>query len=196
MKNELKKGDRNFISKEMLMLVNYICIDKKLISFGENVVMDQKCIFDGAGKVEIGNNVVLGYPLAPHFHGFYELIQARSKYSKITIGNETIFSNDITIIANEEIWIGTKCLIGDRVTMIDHDAHEINPLTRRNSAGSSKPIIIGNNVWIGSLVTILKGVSIGNNSIVAANSVVTKDVPDNVIVAGNPAKVIRMIIPN
>lgn len=173
--------------------MNYVCRDQKLISIGENVVINQKCVFDGEGKIEIGDNVMLGYPLSPHFHGFYELIQARPKNSKISIGNGTVFSNDITISANEEIKIGVRCLIGDRVTIMDHDGHEINPLTRCNSVGGSKPVIIGNNVWIGSLVTILKGVSIGNNSIVGANSVVTKDVPENFIVAGNPARIVRSI---
>ena len=172
---------------------NYVCSDQNLMSIGENVAFDQQCIFDGAGKVEIGDNVVFGYPLSPHFYGFYELIQARSKHAIVSIGSGTIFSNDVTIIAHQEVRIGIKCLIGDRVTMLDHDAHEVNPVTRLNSAGCSKPIRIGNNVWLGSLVTILKGVSIGNNSIVGANSVVTKDVPADVIVAGNPAKFVRSI---
>lgn len=135
----------------------------------------------------------MGYPLAPHFYGFHELVQARTKDSKIKIGDNTILSNDIVLVAVKSIEIGENCLIGDRLTIYDCDGHEINPLFRNNSVGKISPVFIGDNVWIGSMVTILKGVSIGNNSIVAANSVVAHDVPNNSIVAGNPAKVVKEI---
>lgn len=167
--------------------------NKDLVQLGDNNVFRQKCIFDGDGIVKIGDNVTFGYELSPHFYGFYILIQARNRNSIISIGNNTIFSNDITIIAQSEISIGERCLIGDRLTILDGDSHEINPSTRMRSAGISAPVRIGNNVWIGSVVTILKGVTIGDNSVVAANSVVTKDVPANTVVAGNPAIIVRLI---
>lgn len=167
--------------------------NKELVHFGNNIVFNQKCIFDGDGIVKIGNNVALGYELSPHFYDSYILIQARGKNSVISIGNYTLFSNDITIIAQNEIKIGDRCLIGDRLTIYDSDSHEINPNTRMRSSGNIAPVNIGNNVWIGSIVTILKGVTIGDNSVIAANSVVTKDVPSNTVVAGNPATVIRTI---
>ena len=69
----------------------------------------------------------------------------------------------------------------------DYDGHYIEDVAYR----TAKPVIIGDNVWIGYRAMILKGVTIGDNSVVAANSVVTKDVPSNSIVAGNPAKIIR-----
>lgn len=167
--------------------------NKDLINLGINVIFNQRCIFDGDGVVEIGNNVMLGCQLAPHFYDSYILIQARDKNSKISIGNDTILNNDIAIIAQCRIIIGEKCLIGDRTNIYDSDFHEIDPSTRRISSGKTVPINIGNNVWIGSLVTILKGVNIGDNSVIAANSVVTKDVPANTIVAGNPATIVRTI---
>ncbi|WP_315079978.1 DapH/DapD/GlmU-related protein [uncultured Clostridium sp.] len=173
--------------------MEYICRNKDLVYLGENTMFNQKCIFDGDGIVKIGDNVTLGYELSPHFYGFYILIQARGKNSIISIGNNTIFSNDITIIAQRQIKIGERCLIGDRLTMYDNDSHEIDPSTRTRSYGKAAPINIGNNVWIGSVVTILKGVNIGDNSVIAANSVVTNDVPANTIVAGNPATIVRAI---
>ena len=81
-------------------------------------------------------------------------------------------------------------MIGPNVTIVTVN-HDINPKTRINA--SAKPVKIGKNVWIGADCTILPGVIIGENSIIGAGSVVTKNIPNNVIVAGNPAKLIREI---
>ncbi|MHC1682481.1 MAG: DapH/DapD/GlmU-related protein [Clostridiaceae bacterium] len=170
---------------------NYISTNEQNLIVGENVVFSQQTIFNGDGSVVIGDNVMFGYYLAPHFYGFHELIQARTKESSIKIGNNTKLSNDITLISVKSIEVGENCLIGDRVTIYDFDGHELNPLERTNSEGKSGAIIIGNNVWIGSMVTILKGVSIGENSIVGANSVVTNNIPKNSIVVGNPARIVK-----
>ena len=184
--NETQKNRSDFVAE-------YICKNKDLLYLGNNIVFKQKCIFDGNGIVKIEDNVVFGYELSPHFYDSYILIQARGNNSSISIGSNTLFSNDITIIAQSEIKIGSRCLIGDRLTIYDSDSHEINPTTRMRSAGKVASVNIGNNVWIGSVVTILKGVTIGDNSVIAANSVVTKDIPANSMAAGNPAKVVKNI---
>lgn len=167
--------------------------NREKVTFKNNVVINQKCVLDGDGEVSIGNRVTFGYNLAPHFYGFYELVQARTENSRIVIGDGTFFSNDIVMISNNYIEIGSDCLIGDRVMFIDNDAHEIDPQKRKLGTGISIPIKIGKNVWIGSTVTILKGVTIGNNSVIGCNSVVTHSIPENCIAAGNPARVIRKI---
>jgi len=81
-------------------------------------------------------------------------------------------------------------MIGPNVTIVTVN-HEINPETRINAI--PKPVKIGKNVWIGANCTILPGVTIGENSVIGAGSVVTKDVPANIVVAGNPAKLIKKI---
>ena len=91
------------------------------------------------------------------------------------------------------ITIGDCCLIGDQVAVCDCDWHEIDPSHRNRSAGPIRPVAISNNVWLGSRVMVLKGVTIGDNSVVAAARVVTKSIPANCVVAGNPAKYIRTI---
>lgn len=121
------------------------------------------------------------------------MVQARSPESEIIIGERNAFSNNVAIVANERITVGNDCQIGDLVAIYDCDFHEINPATRNRSAGPTGPVSIGNNVWLGSRVMVLKGVSIGDNSVVAAMSVVTKSIPANCVVAGIPAKVIRSI---
>lgn len=172
---------------------NYIATKEQNLMLGKNICFSQQTVFNGDGKVIIGDNVMFGYELAPHFYGFHELIQARTENSIITIGDNTKISNDVSIISFKSIQIGRNCLIGDRLTVYDCDGHGINPYTRCDSIGNAESVIIGDDVWIGSMVTILKGVSIGNNSIIAANSVVTHDVPNNSIVAGNPAKLVKRI---
>lgn len=90
----------------------------------------------------------------------------------------------------EKITIGNQCAIGRNVMIMDFDAHQIIYANGTHN-NITKPVYIGNHVWIGAGATILKGVTIGDNAIVGANAVVTKDVAPNTIVAGNPAKVIK-----
>lgn len=78
--------------------------------------------------------------------------------------------------------------VGANVTIMDGDAHQDDP-----RAGKNAPIVIEDNVWIGANATILKGVTIGRNSLIGAGSVVVKSIPENVIAAGNPCRVIKSL---
>ncbi|MDI1320599.1 MAG: acyltransferase [bacterium] len=147
----------------------------------------------GAGQVTIGGRNSFGYALAPKVGSGSTLLQPRIPVSNITIGDRNSFSNDITIISMSSISIGNDCLIGDMVSIFDCDFHEIDPARRRDSCGKKRPVMIGNNVWIGSRAMILKGAEVGDNSVVAAMSVVTRAFPENVILAGAPAKIVSNI---
>ena len=83
--------------------------------------------------------------------------------------------------------------IGDQVSIFDSDFHQIEPTIRRKEPGPSGPVRIGKNVWPSSLIMILKGVTIGDNSVVGAMSLGTNSIPPNKVATGNPAKVIRDI---
>jgi acetyltransferase-like isoleucine patch superfamily enzyme len=103
----------------------------------------------------------------------------------ITIGDNSGFSG-VSIGAATEIRIGNNVLCGANSVITDFDWH----LDRRNSRPA--PVIINDNVWIGLNTTILKGVTIGENSMIGANSLVVKDIPPNVIAGGNPCKVLKL----
>ncbi len=148
---------------------------------------------DGTGQVVLGENVILGYRPAPRIGTGEILLQSRGQGSLIRIGARTTTSNNVVMIAMKSILIGDDCLIGDLVTIYDCDFHEIDPANRNRSAGQILPVNIGNNVWLGSRSMILKGVSLGDNTIVAAGSVVTKSFPSNVVVAGVPAAIVKRI---
>lgn len=111
--------------------------------------------------------------------------------TNIHVGDHFYAGFNCTILDMAEVRIGDNCMFGPNVSLYTA-GHKIAP-RNRNKDGYGIPITIGNDVWIGGSSVILPGVSIGDNSIVAAGSVVTKDVPSNVIVAGNPAKVLRAI---
>lgn len=111
---------------------------------------------------------------------------------KIHIGNNFTGNYNLTILDIREVFIGNHVMIGPN-TLITTVGHPLSPMGRRKHMGIAKPVSIGNDVWIGGNVTILPGVRIGNNVVVAAGAVVTKDIPDNCVVGGVPAKLIKYI---
>lgn len=110
----------------------------------------------------------------------------------INIGEDFLTNYNVTILDIAKVCIGDYCMIGPN-TLITTVGHPLTPKGRRDKKAQGKPVKIGNDVWIGGNCTILPGVTIGNNVIIAAGAVVTKDVPDNSLVAGVPAKIIRTL---
>lgn len=110
----------------------------------------------------------------------------------IHVGDRFLANYNVTILDVREVNIGNDVMIGPG-TLISTVGHPLSPKGRRNHLGIAKPVTIGNDVWIGGNVTILPGVTIGNNVVVAAGAVVTKDVPDNCLVGGIPARKIKDI---
>lgn len=111
----------------------------------------------------------------------------------IHVGEEFLSNYNVTILDIAPVHIGDYCMIGPN-TLITTVNHPLTAKGRRNRMAQGKSVIIGNDVWIGGNCTILPGVTIGNNIIVAAGAVVTKDVPDNCVVAGVPAKKIKELV--
>ena len=111
----------------------------------------------------------------------------------VEIGAKTVMGQECTISAYQRVRIGEQCVIADRAMFIDFD-HGVVEVERpiRQQGIYKRDVEIGSNVWIGYGACVLRGVRVGDNAIVGTNSVVTKDVPANAVVAGIPARVIRM----
>lgn len=104
---------------------------------------------------------------------------------------ENFFANfNLTVLDEAKVTIGSNAFIGPNVSIYTA-CHPLNATERNTYAEWAEPVIIGDNVWIGGNAVILPGVTIGDNVVIGAGSVVTKDIPDNVVVAGNPAKNIK-----
>lgn len=110
----------------------------------------------------------------------------------IHVGDQFLANYHVTILDIREVNIGDNVMIGPG-TLISTVNHPMLPSGRRRHLGIAKPVTIGNDVWIGGNVVIVPGVSIGNNCVIAAGAVVTKDVPDNSLVGGVPARLIRTL---
>lgn len=164
---------------------------------GKDVMIKKPCILEGDGScnIRIGDNSVI--------HGFCVLgcwrkYNAQEFSPSISIGNSCSIGQYSQITACNHIVIGDGVLTG-RYVLISDNAHgglsqdeSLIPPQKRNLTSKGE-VIIGNNVWIGDKVSILSGVHIGNNVIIAANAVVTHDVPSNCIVAGIPARIVKQI---
>ncbi|HSS41540.1 MAG TPA: acyltransferase [Solirubrobacterales bacterium] len=111
----------------------------------------------------------------------------------VEIGDKTVMGQECTISAYQRVRIGNECVIADRAMFIDFD-HGMVEVERpiRQQGIYKRDVEVGNNVWIGYGACILRGVSVGDNSVIGTNSVVTKDVPANAVVGGIPARIIRM----
>jgi len=134
------------------------------------------------GRVEFGRFVWIG-----------DGTKIRCHEGLVEIGEKTVMGQECTISAYQHVRIGAQCVIADRAMFIDFD-HGVVEVERpiRQQGIYKRDVEVGSNVWIGYGACILRGVRIGDNSIVGTNSVVTKDVPANAVVAGIPARIIRM----
>lgn len=119
---------------------------------------------------------------------------AGERVGKITLGDHVLISPGTRIISSYGIEIGSNTMLASDVYISDSDWHGI--YDRTQEAGQAAPIAIAENVWIGLGAIVGKGVTIGRNSIVAAGSVVVKDIPENVIAAGNPCRPVRDLDPS
>lgn len=118
------------------------------------------------------------------------MIASISRGARLSIGAQCGFSGTV-VAAATEILIGDCVRSGANVTITDSDWHGLQPDARRGQHAATAPVRILDNVWLGLNVVVLKGVTIGKDSMIAAGSIVTKSVPEGVLAAGNPAKVIR-----
>ena len=128
----------------------------------------------------IGDHVIIQQPVT--------IMRGRT----VHIGDYCYFNSNTFFVDDYDIYIGDWVLFGPNVT-IATTGHPVHPALRSTGAMYSFPVRIGNNVWIGSNAVIMPGVTIGDNAVIGAGSVVTKDVPANVIAFGNPCKVHREI---
>ena len=112
---------------------------------------------------------------------------------EVLIGAKTVFGQECTISSFQHVEIGRECILADRVMLIDFD-HGVVDTDRpiREQGIYKRDVVVGHNCWLGYGACILRGVSVGDNSVVGTNSVVTKDLPENSVSGGVPAKVLRM----
>lgn len=113
---------------------------------------------------------------------------------QIRVGKRFFANFHFTVLDEAPVTIGDDCFIGPNVSIYTA-CHSTDPVERNSRREWARPVTIGNNVWIGGSVTILPGVSIGDNVTIGAGSVVTHDIPSDVVAVGNPCKVLRSVLP-
>lgn len=149
----------------------------------------------GLGIIKFSGAVKIGVFPSPLFFSAYAYIEARNSTASISIGDGTWINNGFSAIAEHTtITIGQRVLIGTNVEIFDSDFHGLQLNDRMTSKAEwAKPVVIEDDVFLGSNVRVLKGVTIGRGSVIANSSVVLKDIPPNVVAGGIPAKVLRAI---
>jgi len=120
-------------------------------------------------------------------------LKARGDGARISVGSGTTISNNTQVFSVQSVTIGAHCLIGDAVLIMDSDFHDLTAEGRHSLPAATAAVVLEDNVFIGSRAIILKGVTIGKDSVIGAGSVVVRSIPPGVIAAGNPAKVIRSL---
>lgn len=108
------------------------------------------------------------------------------------LGKNVYVNFNLTLVDDTWVHIGDHVMIGPNVT-IAAGTHPLDPSLRKQAAQFNKPVRIGDNVWLGAQCVVLPGVTIGENSVIGAGSIVTKDIPANVVAVGNPCRVLRTI---
>jgi acetyltransferase-like isoleucine patch superfamily enzyme len=158
---------------------------KNTQKFGTEIELTGPVVIENSGTIEIGNQVIFGSK-------WYKpiCISLAHPEAHLTIENNVFINYGTEIGLVKDVFIGACSEIGIDCLIYDTDWHSLDGLDQDVPA---VPTRIGRGVWLGARVMVMKGVTIGDNTVVAANSVVTKDLPSNVLAGGIPAKVIRPI---
>ena len=168
-------------------------------SYLKGIKIGKKCKFIGMpiivrhplSKIHIQNNCVIRSDCYSNLVGINHksIIATLKKNAVISIGSGSGISGT-TIAAAKKIIIKNNVICGGNVLITDYDWHVVNPAQRRKPFAQSKPVVIEENVWLGVNVVVLKGVLIGSNSVISANSLVVNNIPSNVVAGGNPCKIL------
>lgn len=154
----------------------------------------QPLLCTGQGRIEFGEGVEIGWPSSPGFYSGYTYIEADSPESLVRVGDRCMFNNTVTLRSEGPgIDIGADTLFGTDVQVFDSDFHGLHPARRHGGHARMAEVRIGRNAWLGSNVMVLRGVTIGDDTVVGAGSVVSRSLPAGVIAAGNPARVVRSL---
>lgn len=144
-----------------------------------------------AGKIFVSNlgQIIIGDHVLIYSHYSHSVLSSFPG-GTIEIGDRTFLNYGIDIAATKLVKIGKDCMIGTHVIILDNDFHLIND---RQQRPNPKPVLINDKVWIGNRAIILPGVTIGENSVIGAGSVVVNSIPANSIAVGNPARVVKEV---
>lgn len=161
-------------------------------SVGSGLWMEELPYLQGHGEITLGSRVRLSGK--PHF----AFCNRHFEYPELAIGDATFVGHLCDFRIARRVSIGDHCLIAGGVTIADYDGHPLDACSRRAGDTSSlaeiRPVEIGNDVWIGHGAVILKGVKIGDRAVIGAHAIVTRDVPPDCVVAGNPARPVRDLL--
>jgi acetyltransferase-like isoleucine patch superfamily enzyme len=169
------------------LLARYVLLK---LRYGARLQTDGICFVCPKVKFEIGRHATLRIG---RWAWIGDGTKIRVHEGEVSIGAKTVIGQECTISAYQHIEIGRECIVADRVMLIDFD-HGVVEVERpiRLQGIYKRDVRVAHNVWIGYGACILRGVTVGNNSIVGTSTVVTRDVPENAVVGGSPARVIRM----
>lgn len=181
-KRRMREGKLYFPEDESIMAEQLKCLDK-LYDFNMTrpTQLDKRDEMLKDMFAEIGKDCYIEPPFHSNWGGKH-----------IHFGNNVYANFNLTMVDDADIYVGNYVMFGPNVTVATA-GHPINPTLRQKAMQYNIEVHIGNNVWIGANAAILPGVTIGDNTVIGAGSVVTKDIPANVVAVGNPCRVLRPI---
>ena len=182
MKEKLHTGEIYYPSGDEIMTEQLACLDK-LYDFNltRPTELDKRAKMLKEMFDEIGDDCYIEPPLRSNWGGHH-----------VHFGNGVYANFNLTLVDDTHIYVGDYTMIGPNVT-IATAGHPILPELREKAYQFNQPVRIGRNCWLGAGVIVLPGVTIGDNSVIGAGSIVTKDIPANVVAVGNPCRVMREI---
>ena len=181
-KKRMQEGRLYLPEDEEIMHQQMLCLEKL---YDYNATRPSEFEKREALLKEMFGDIGEGCYIEPPFH-------ANWAGKHVHFGNNVYANFNLTLVDDTDIYVGDKVMFGPNVTVATA-GHPIDPPLRYQAMQYNIPVHIGENVWIGANAVVLPGVTIGDNSVIGAGSVVTKDIPANVVAVGNPCRVLREI---